>query len=127
VPKTKTKAYRVLVLQLALTLVLAIVWGAIRYQMGVVSVMAAAAVCLLPNWLFVKYFFADKRRDARQTVTAFYGWELLRFGLTVVLALLVLMLVSVQAAPFFCSLLVIQLGFWLSPLLLRRNNSVLSE
>lgn len=113
--------YRVVWLQLAVTLIAAIVSLSFG-QVHAYSALLGGIICVLPTWYYVRKTFAHSgARAARQIVNAFYKGEAIKLVLTAVLFTLVYLWVKpLEPATMLIAFVVVQMTNWFVPWILGR-------
>lgn len=116
------RAWRVIGIQVAAVLVLAVgglLIGGVRTGYAVVL---GGGVVVLPTLLFVRHVFSRFRRMPGKVLGAFFVGEILKLVLMAVLFVLVLQYMIVPVLPLFIGFVGAILAFWLAPLWVYRGS-----
>lgn len=105
-------------IQLALTVLIAIIF---MFKGGIDAAFSAVLgglVCLVPNAYFARKLFKHSgARAARQIVNGFYKGEAFKLMLTVALFAMVFKFLSINPLVFFVAYIAAQMVFWFAPLI----------
>jgi len=111
-------AQRLLLIQLGVTLLVAVIAEIIGDSTAALSAIAGGLVCVLPNAYFVsKLFKHSGAHSARQIVNGFYKGEAMKLMLSVALFALVFKFLNVNPLVFFVAYITAQMVFWFAPLI----------
>lgn len=119
--KALSGAKALLITQFAFSFILACVLFLFSFN-GVwfYSSLLGGIVCVLPNFMFTKLFFAHYgARQANQIVRNFYIGEVVKMLLAFVLLILCLKLLKLSAPVFIISFIITQQIYWVAPFFMR--------
>ena len=112
-------ARRLLLIQLGVTMLIAVVSRLIGDDTAALSAAVGGLVCVVPNAYFVRQLFKHNgARAARQIVNGFYKGEALKLILSVTLFALVFKYLNVNPLVFFVAYIAAQMVFWFAPLII---------
>lgn len=112
-------ARRLLLVQLGVTLLIAVIARLFGDDTAALSAAAGGLVCVVPNAYFVRKLFRHNgARAARQIVNGFYKGEALKLILSVTLFALVFKFLDVNPLVFFVAYIAAQMVFWFAPLII---------
>ena len=118
--QAKTGLRRLLILQLAILGIMVLLWYNLAEGTAAYSALLGGLVYIIPAWCFAaKLFQHGGARAANKIVRAFYVGEALKLMLTAVLFALVLIFIRISALAFFSAYIIMQLAFWLAPLVFK--------
>lgn len=106
-------AYQILLIQLALSVVLAISFFIFWSEGAAWSAIAAMVCCVIPNLLFAKRVFAHNgARSAAKIMKSVYRGEMLKIFSTVILFVIAIAYFHAQFLPFMVTYVLSQLAYW---------------
>ena len=117
-------ARRLLLIQLGVTVLIAVMTGLICDGNAALSATAGGLVCVIPNAYFVNKLFGHHgAHAAKQIVNGFYRGEALKILLSIALFALVFKYLNVKPSAFFVAYIAAQMVFWFAPLIIVNNRS----
>ncbi len=117
----RPKVFRVVVLQILVTLLVAVACLLSGDPVLAYSSLLGGMVCSFPNLYFAWRMFRHMGAASKEVVRSFYRAEAMKFGLTVVLFALVFILVRpLNPISFFLTYAVVQSVHWLAPFVMKR-------
>ncbi len=115
-------AYRIMVIQVLVILVVGFLALSFQDMQEAYSVLLGGGACVLPNLYFARRFlYPSMTRSPRRILAAFFQGELVKFGLTILLFWLMMRYLSISFLSLFIGYFSAQVGFWVAPLLLSRS------
>ena len=125
----KRKVMRLWVVQLGVTLFLAVLSALALNMNAALSAVLGGLVCIIPNAYFASTLFKYQgARAAKQIVNSFYKGEALKIILSIILFTLVFVLFRITPVVFFGTYIAIQLTHWLAPwIIFNKQNGPESE
>lgn len=123
--RVRQAAYRLVLLQVIVSIVIAgVLWELDSFQQGY-SALLGGLVCAAATACFAKRVFRmTGARAAPQIVMSFYSAEVMKLMLTVVLFGLIMKYVAIAPLPFFMTYIGTQLMLWFAPLLFKNSQKV---
>ena len=119
----KQGAKRLLLIQLGVTIIIALAALGVVDLVAATSAIAGGIVCVLPNAYFAsKLFKHNGAHAARQIVNGFYKGEALKLMLSVALFALVFKYLKINPLVFFVAYIAAQMVFWFAPLIVVNKN-----
>ena len=117
-------ARRFLICQLSVTVLIAAIAIPLSGATAAISALLGGLVSIIPNAYFARKLFQYQgARAAKQIVNSFYIGEALKMGLTIALFILVFKLFHIIPLVFFSVFIVVQMVFWLAPLIFDNNRN----
>ncbi len=105
---TLKHAYSTILLQVAITLVLAVLWGIFSSPRGAYSAVLGGLPTIIPALIFVR--LALTRAKAEKTLQKFFLGELAKFLSMAILFVFILLFIRVEGAPFMLSFVLTQIA-----------------
>jgi F0F1-type ATP synthase assembly protein I len=121
----RNQAYRLILTQGAIVLVIAILFGVFSgHLMTLISVILGGLCNILPNLYFAFRFFANvQKSEPRQVLRSFYWEEFCKLALSIASLLLILCYVpNVTILALFAGFLGAHLGLWILPFQKKPNS-----
>lgn len=87
-----TSMQRVVLMQLAATVVTALIAGAIAGETALISALLGGLCCVVPNGLFAWRLFVNSRKPGGGNAAVFFIGEFIKIGLTIALLVAVALL-----------------------------------
>jgi ATP synthase protein I len=107
---------RLWLVQLAITLCLAVLWAVVLGLNAATSALLGGLVYIIPNIYFAnKLFKYQGARAAKQIVNSFYKGEALKIILSIVLFTAVFVLCKITPLAFFTSYILVLMTHWFAP------------
>lgn len=120
----KVTIWKLEIVQLTLTLILALSTLAIFGKKIACSVLLSGVVAFIPSLLFARKLFQYQgARSAKQILRAFYLGEAIKFVMSILLFTLVFIFFRVNAPAFFLTYIVVIMTHWLSPLFIMNQQN----
>ncbi len=112
-------AKKLLLIQLCVTMLIAILALIIGARTDAVSAITGGIVCVIPNAYFVRTLFKHHgARSARQIVNGFYKGEAMKLILSIALFALVFKFLNINPLVFFVAYIAAQMVYWFAPLII---------
>lgn len=113
-----TGAYRLIITQLAVSMLFSLICFCIFGIVGVVSALAGGLVNIVPNFYFARKVFSCRGAQAsRKIVNNFYVGEAIKIILSIALFAVVFMFFTIKPVVFFAAYILTQMVIWFAPLL----------
>lgn len=107
---------RLLLVQLGITLILAVLSGLVFSINAASSALLGGLVCIIPNACFAsKVFKYQGARAAKQIVNGFYKGEALKIIVSIFLFTAVFVLCRITPLAFFASYIIVLMTHWFAP------------
>lgn len=120
-------AFRLLLLQLLVALVIVIAVACIFGVLAAYSTLIGGVVCVFANLFFVKQFFKfSGARSGKKIVMAMYLAEIFKLAITAFFFVIAITYWHVQPLPFLIAYFIVQSVSWFSPLIFRVRRLAIS-
>jgi ATP synthase protein I len=115
---TRAAVWRWLVIQIAVVVLLALIFLFFQGMGFAGSVLLGGAISILPNGLFARWWFSYfKAKAATRLVGKFYVGEIAKLVLTIVLFIAAFEFLPLHVIGCLLGYVVAQMAFWIAPLL----------
>lgn len=113
---SKRGIMRLWVVQLGVTLILAVLYALMLDTKAASSALLGGMVCIIPNACFAILLFRHQgARAAKQIVNGFYKGEALKIIMSIFLFTAVFGLCRITPIAFFSSYIIVQMTHWFAP------------
>lgn len=116
----KAKAYKIIYMQIMLTVILSMLFLLITGQQAAWSACFGGLIAVLPGAVFIRFFFAKTgAQQSKAIMTGLFKGEAIKIALTVILFILVIKFTEAQPLVVLIAFIINQLTFWVAPLIMK--------
>ncbi|QHG92214.1 F0F1 ATP synthase subunit I [Coxiella endosymbiont of Amblyomma sculptum] len=118
-----TAVYQLVGLQTVVVVVVFLGWWIVGLMKGI-SVLLGGMAYLLPGLYFAHHLFGivnSSKAEGKQIVIGFYIGELIKFVLSIVLIIIILLCIPISVVPFSMGYVAAQFGLWLAPFIIKNR------
>ncbi|MCK4609340.1 MAG: ATP synthase subunit I [Gammaproteobacteria bacterium] len=94
--KARKDAYKLIILQIAVAMLLFVVWWWFKDFAAGISAILGAIACIIPSIYFVHKFFSKHERTTGQIIRDFYIGELVKLFMSAIFLVLIVKFLPVQ-------------------------------
>lgn len=119
----RQQAYRIVALQAGVAVIVAVGWWLTGWVAAVSALLGGLAAVLPSLYFAYRFFAATYARQVERIIRAFYWGELTKLLLSAFLVILISKVwPKLAILPFFSDFVAACLGFWLAPLVLKKQD-----